>query len=169
MILSRVLLIVLAHCRNMPVVVLVDTSLSMARMVRGKEEGEEILQLAVHGVNLLLDQLEANCKLEHVALLQFSSSCHMVQGFTRDLDLIRSKVTTLQGQDRSSLEKGLQGVAGMVLEEWGTSTPITLIVVTDGGVGRGPYSLEQLTTGGQTELLLPLPFPCALSVVCLAD
>ena len=75
MILSRVLLIVLAHCRNMPVVVLVDTSLSMARMVRGKEEGEEILQLAVHGVNLLLDQLEANCKLEHVALLQFSSSC----------------------------------------------------------------------------------------------
>ena len=39
MILSRVLLIVLAHCRNMPVVVLVDTSLSMARMVRGKEEG----------------------------------------------------------------------------------------------------------------------------------
>jgi len=153
----------------MPVVVLVDTSLSMARMVRGKEEGEEILQLAVHGVNLLLDQLEANCKLEHVALLQFSSSCHMVQGFTRDLDLIRTKVATLQGQDRSSLEKGLQGVAGMVLEEWGTSTPITLIIVTDGGVGRGPYSLEQLASGSQTELLLPLPFPCALSVVCLAD
>jgi len=85
------------------------------------------------------------------------------------MEQVRTKLPSLVCQDRSSLEVGLQGVAGLVLEEWGTSTPITLIIVTDGALGHGTHSLEQLVSGGQSELRMPLPFPCSISVVCLAD
>ena len=103
----------------------------------------------------------------------------------------------LSPQDKSLLEAGLQGVVALVLEEWGTSTPTTVIVVTDGSMGYGPQSLDFLVTasqhpappskcstptsptpiltlapqssGGPSELRLPLPFPCSISVVALAD
>jgi hypothetical protein len=32
-------------------------------------------------------------------------------------------------------------------EEWGSNVPVTLIVVTDGGTGYGPYSLQSFVTG----------------------
>ena len=40
-----------------------------------------------------------------------------------------------------------QGLEGLIREEWGYSSPITLILVTDGGIGFGPYSLHNLVTG----------------------
>jgi len=162
----------------MPTVVLVDTSLSMSRLVRRNPstptspvEGSdmEILQVAVQGVQVLLDQLEVHCRLEHLALLQYSSLCQLVAPFTREMDLVRAKLSSLACQDRSSLEVGLQGVVSMVLEEWGTCTPVTLIIVTDGSLGYGTYSLDNLASAGPTEMRLPLPFPCSMSVICLAD
>ncbi len=32
-------------------------------------------------------------------------------------------------------------------EEWGSNVPVTLIIVTDGGMGYGPYSLQSFVTG----------------------
>jgi len=154
----------------MPVVILLDTSLSMARTVRGGEgEGCDVLQLATQGLGLLLDQLDTHCKLEHTALLHYSSQCQLAAGFTRDLQEIRGKLSSVQCQDVGRLEVGLQGVIGLVLEEWGSGTPVTVILVTDGGVGHGAHSLAALSSGASTDLPLPLPFPCTLSVACLAD
>ena len=34
-------------------------------------------------------QIEVNCKLEYVALIQFSSLCELVAPFSRDMDMVR--------------------------------------------------------------------------------
>jgi len=167
----------------MPTVILVDCSLSMSRVVDGfrsppspsveieiEEEKIELRHLASHGIKALLDQIESNCKLEHIALLQFSSLCELAVPFTREMDQLRAKVSNINCLDKKSLEVGLQGAVCQILEEWGTAVPINLVIVTDGGLGHGPYSLAQmLLPSGPTELSFPLPFPCSVSVVCLAD
>jgi len=171
----------------MPTVIIVDNSLSMGRLV-GKKEREykpstpkspqetitidddvELRHLAIQGISFLLDQIETNCRLEHVALLQFSSLCELTVPFTRDIDQVRSKLSTISCQDKSLLEVGLQGVSGLIMDEWGASVTVNLVIVTDGSLGHGPHSLQNLISVGPVELKLPLPFPCAVSVVCLAD
>jgi hypothetical protein len=164
----------------MPTVILLDSSLSMSRLatpnpnpnspIELSSSGEEmeLRHLAAFGITHLLQQIESNCKLEYVALIQFSSICELIAPFTRDMDQIRSKLS-VSCQDKSSLEVGIQGLVGLVQDEWGSGTPITLIIVTDGGVGFGAYSLENLVSGQPTELRLPLPFPLSISVACLMD
>jgi len=171
----------------MPTVIIVDNSLSMGRLV-GKKEKEnkpptpkspqetitidddlELRHLAIQGISFLLDQIETNCRLEHVALLQFSSLCELTVPFTRDIDQVRSKLSSISCQDKSLLEVGLQGVSGLIMEEWGASVTINLVIVTDGALGHGPHSLQNLVGVGPAELKLPLPFPCTMSVICLAD
>lgn len=59
----------------MPIVVLLDVSLSMSRPVVTQDPGKNHTRftLAVAGVNALLDHLAANSKLEFVSLVAFSS------------------------------------------------------------------------------------------------
>jgi len=164
----------------MPTAVLLDCSLSMARLAIPKSDpnrpielsssGEELelKHLATHGIKHLLDQIENNCKLEQVALLQFSSHCELITPFSRDMDLLRSKLLSISCLDKSSLEVGLKGFAGLVQEEWGHGIPMTLIIVTDGGLGYGGYSLYNLVHGNPTELRLPMPFPVNISVACIS-
>jgi len=165
----------------MPTVILLDSSLSMSRLampkasdnapieLSGTGEELELRHLAVTGINYLLDQIEVNCKLEYVALIQFSSLCELVAPFSRDMDMIRSKLLSVSCQDKSSLEVGLQGLIGLIQEEWGSGTPVTLILVTDGGVGYGPYSLQNLLGSQPTDLRLPILFPLSISVACIGD
>ena len=63
----------------------------------------------------------------------------------------------------------MQAVAGLIMEEWGASVTVNLIIVTDGSLGHGPHSLQNLVNVGPVELKTPLSFPCAISVVCMAD
>ena len=55
------------------------------------------------------------------------------------------------------------------MDEWGPSVTVNLVIVTDGALGHGPHSLQNLVSVGPAELKLPLPFLCTVSVVCLAD
>jgi len=135
----------------------------------GSPQDLELRHLAVHGLNQLLDHLEHSCRLEHVALLTYSSACELVTPFTRDIDLVRSKLSSLGHQDKSCLELGLQRVASLVQEEWGNSVPVSIILVTDGALEHGPYSLLNMATKSASELKLPVEFPGSLSVVCVAD
>ena len=59
----------------MPTVILLDVSLSMIRPVIQADTGESctILQLAIHGINFLLDYLTTHLKLEFVSLV-----CHLI-------------------------------------------------------------------------------------------
>ena len=55
----------------MPTIVLLDVSLSMARPVPVQDSGETYsrLQLAIHGINTLLDYFNTYTKLEFVSLV----------------------------------------------------------------------------------------------------
>lgn len=62
----------------MPVVILLDVSLSMSRPISVSQEKENgrastRASLAVAGINTLLDHLSANSRLEFVSLMIFSS------------------------------------------------------------------------------------------------
>lgn len=65
-----------SHDKTMPTVIVLDVSLSMRRPVPGFANndvlaGEQLTRhtLAVQGINLLLNYLENNSKLEFVALV----------------------------------------------------------------------------------------------------
>lgn len=177
---------------TMPTVLLLDCGLSMGRLVGRGGEGErvkaatprspqeitldddtEIMHLAQQGAASLLATVETNCRLEHVAILTFSSCAEVVAPFSRDLGLLRSKLAGVSCQDKSLLEVGLGRAVSLVMEEWGggatASLDLNLVIVTDGSLGHGPMSLGHLANVGPTELKLPLPFPCSVSVICLAD
>ena len=95
----------------MPTVILLDCGLSMGRLV-GKKGGEtvkpatpkspqeitieddvEIRHLALAGVSQILTQIETHCRLEHVALITYASQSEVLVPFTRDIDMIRSRLS----------------------------------------------------------------------------
>ncbi len=58
----------------MPLAIVLDVSLSMSRVVNNASEELEEYQrkhLAIHGINVLLDHLNAHSKLEFVSLVCF--------------------------------------------------------------------------------------------------
>lgn len=151
----------------MPTVIVLDVSLSMAQPILVPETGETFtcLQLAIHGINSLLDYLSLYCKLEFVALVTFSSLYDVVSPFTRDFDTLKSKLAVLEEFDQSRLEPVLSGVNRLVLSEWGSTTPCQVILVTDGSTRRS-FNIDTLTKPGSP---LPLPFPGKLVVVTVAQ
>ncbi|XP_049787030.1 integrator complex subunit 14 [Schistocerca cancellata] len=159
----------------MPTVIVVDVSLSMTRPVALPESGEVYTRhnLAIHGINTLLDYLAVHSKLEFVALIAFSSLYEIVSPFTRDFDTIKSKLQQLEEFDKTCVETALHGVNRLILSEWGSATPCQVVLVTDGSPGVGPLSLKHsLSTLGQRDFATPFPlpfsFPCKLSVMCIA-
>ncbi len=159
----------------MPTVILVDVSLSMSRRVLDHDRNNtdlKLSQLAVQGINHFLDELSARCKLEFSALLAFSSLWEIVVPFTRDISALKGGCLNLDVYDKTCIENALRGVETLVMDEWGCTAPINLILVTDGRVGTGKGSLkESLSQNGTEEGKFPLPFsfPCNLSVVCVTD
>lgn len=54
--------------------------------------------------------------------IAFSSLYDVICPFTRDFELVRSKLNNLEDYDKTCLKIALQGVNSLVLEEWGNST-----------------------------------------------
>ncbi|GLH02323.1 Integrator complex subunit 14 [Gryllus bimaculatus] len=159
----------------MPTVIVVDVSLSMTRPVPVPDSVETYsrLNLAIHGVNSLLDYLALHSKLEFVALIAFSSLYEIVSPFTRDFDALKSKLQQLEEYDKTCVESALVGVNRLVLGEWGSATPCQVVLITDGSVGVGPMSLKHsLNTLNRRDpsnpFPLPFSFPCKLSVMCIS-
>lgn len=62
--------------------------------------------------------------------MTYSSSYDVVSPFTRDFDLLKSKLGQLEEQDKSCLEPVLAGVNKLVLGEWGSATPCQVSLLT---------------------------------------
>ncbi|KAF4526527.1 hypothetical protein B566_EDAN005894 [Ephemera danica] len=154
----------------MPTIIVIDVSLSMTRPVPIADSTDTITrqQLGVQGLGVLLNHLHSHSRLEFVALIAFSSLYDVLCPFTRDFDLLRSKLNNLEEFDKTCLEVALHGVNSLVLDEWGTGTPCQVILVTDGSVGMGPTGLGACLAGGSGSPL-PFSFPGSLSVMCLAS
>ncbi|TRY87127.1 hypothetical protein DNTS_008187 [Danionella cerebrum] len=159
----------------MPTVVLLDSSLSMTRPV--SVEGSEEFQrknLAVHGLTMLFEHMATNYKLEFTSLIAFSSLWELLVPFTRDYNTLQETLNNLEDYDKTCLEAALQGVSNVVQQEWGTSCPCQVVVVTDGalGIGRGSlrHSLQTAKLRGEDKRFpLPFPFPSKLYIMCIAN
>lgn len=158
----------------MPTVVLLDVSLSMLRRVKTPdEELVERKHLAIRGLHTFFDYLSSKFKLEFSALLAFSSLWEIVVPFTRDYQSLKNGCITVDTYDKTSFDNGFSGVVGHVIEEWGTSIPCQVILVTDGRTGSGQGSLRDLLDGKRSNnpdqpSPFPIPFPCKIHVVCIA-
>ncbi|CAH3188476.1 unnamed protein product [Porites evermanni] len=158
----------------MPTVVLLDVSLSMLRLVQTPDEAlVERRHLAIRGLHTFFDHLSSKFKLEFSALLAFSSLWEIVVPFTRDNQSLKQGCVTVDVYDKTCYDNGFSGVVGHVLEEWGTSVPCQVILVTDGRTGSGQGSLRDLLEGKRRDdsdqpSPFPLPFPCKIHVVCIA-
>ena len=160
----------------MPTVVLFDVSLSMLRTVHeGEQQSDNSLNkrlLAIRGLYSLFDHLSENCKLEFTALIAFSSLWEIVVRFTRDYDALKEGCMNVDTYDKTFLGNALNGVSNLVIEEWGCSVPVQLIIVTDGNFG-GAGSINEVLTNrlgdmAENTCTLPLPFPCIMHVVCMS-
>ncbi|KAH3839511.1 integrator complex subunit 14-like [Dreissena polymorpha] len=160
----------------MPTILALDVSLSMSRPVKTEAGGEDFSRknLAIHGLSTLLDYFTANCKLEFTSLVVFSYLWEQLCAFTRDVDVIKAALNTVGDFSKTCFEPVLRGVSSLVVEEFGGTTPVQVILVTDGSTGVGPGSLQNLLQAwdqGDNSIRCPLPFPFKgrLTVVCLAS
>ncbi|KTG31205.1 hypothetical protein cypCar_00019065 [Cyprinus carpio] len=159
----------------MPTAVLLDSSLSMTRPV--SVEGSEEFQrknLAVHGLTMLFEHMATNYRLEFTSLVSFSSLWEVLVPFTRDYNTLQEALNNLEDYDKTCLEAALQGVSNIVQQEWGTSCPCQVVLVTDGalGIGRGSLRHSLQTVKQRVEdkkFPLPFPFPSKLYVMCIAN
>ncbi|XP_077556453.1 integrator complex subunit 14 isoform X2 [Haemaphysalis longicornis] len=121
----------------MPTVILLDVSLSMCRPLTTADTSEslQVRQLAVHGINAFLDHMAQHCKLEFCALVVFSSLWELVVPFTRDTESLKAALVQTECHDRTDLGLALQGARQVLLDEWGSSMPAQVILVTDGALG----------------------------------
>lgn len=145
----------------------------MCRPVTVPESAEplQVKNLANHGISCFLDHLNQHCKLEFSALVIFSSLWELVVPFTRDFELLKSGLLKAETHDRTNIEVGLEGAKQVVLDEWGSSMPCQVLLVTDGSLGAGNGSLRKVHgshSSTEDSFPLPLPFQSKLHVICLA-
>uniref|UniRef100_W5K6Q9 Integrator complex subunit 14 n=1 Tax=Astyanax mexicanus TaxID=7994 RepID=W5K6Q9_ASTMX len=154
----------------MPTVVLMDASLSMTRPV--SLEGSEEFQrknLAVHGLTMLFEHMATNYRLEFTALVVFSSLWELML-----FALYNEALNNLEDYDKTCLEAALQGVSNIVQQEWGSTCPCQVVLVTDGalGIGRGSlrHSLATMKQRGEDKKFpLPFPFSSKMYIMCIAN
>ncbi|XP_055325567.1 integrator complex subunit 14-like [Sitodiplosis mosellana] len=134
----------------MPTIIALDVSLSMTRTLPVTTNGtngtndEHITynQLAVQGINEFLNYLTKNSKLEHVALVVFSSKYDVLVDFTRDYDAIRQALFNVEHYDKVCLENMLRSAGAMLLSSWGSQNYNQIVAFTHCGVGLGTTSLH---------------------------
>ena len=82
-------------------------------------------------------------------------------------------MTTIDNFDATSIVAGLRGVVNYVQEQWGSSSPVNVIIVTDGGIGYANKSLKTFLENPSKvlmdrEVLFPLNFSGSMNV-CLIN
>lgn len=157
----------------MPTVVLLDVSLSMLRNIQGSDHNDSNKRyLAIRALYSFFDYLSENCRLEFTALIAFSSLWEIVVRFTRDYDALKEGCLNVDTYDKTFIGNALNGVSNLVIEEWGCSVPVQLILVTDGNLG-GATTINEILTNrlgedAENACTLPLPFPCVMHIVCMS-
>lgn len=94
--------------------------------------------------------------------------------FTRDYDVIRQCLPTIEERDKTCIEAALLGVNHAIMAEWGNTTACQVILITDGDTGVGPMSLGHSLSTLHMErdgnpFPLPFPYPGKLNIVCIAS
>lgn len=129
----------------MPTIIALDASLSMLRPVPGRND-HTYQSLALKGIQHLLDNLTASGKLEHVALVLYTTVCELKVDFTRDYDQIRQAIKKIDPLDKACLLTMLKTSVSL-MATWGTQNLLQLVVFTDCGPGFGSTSISNFLEG----------------------
>ncbi|XP_017107047.2 integrator complex subunit 14 [Drosophila bipectinata] len=125
----------------MPTLIALDASLSMLRPVPGRND-HTYLSLAVKGIQHLLDNLTAAGKLEHLALLSYTTTTELKVDFTRDYDQIRQAIKKVEPVDKACLLTMLKTSVSIMSTWGGAQNILQLVVFTDCGLGFGSTSIS---------------------------
>ena len=90
--------------------------------------------------------------------------------FTRDISQINQALHEVQCFDKTQILDGFSLISKIVFESWGSNmtSPVDVIVVTDGGLGLGPHSLSYFVQHRvDYKKSLPFKFSGQISVACL--
>ena len=158
----------------MPTLILLDVSLSMARIVENADGETRIIDLASKFILNFVDHLSLNYNLEYTSLVIFSSLYEVLVKFTRDFDSLKKACNNLQIYDKTVYETTFQGVESIVTEEWGKTVAVNVILITDGLCGIGEGSLKESLNGesldkkSENKFPFPFSFPFHFTVVFLS-
>lgn len=96
--------------------------------------------------------------------MTFSSLYEIVTPFDRDLDSIRSELNSLPNYDRTNYESFLSGVSAAVLDTWGSTVPVQVLLITDGSGGYGAGCLKDAVRNAQR-----FTFPAKMNIISLSN
>ncbi|EDV57316.1 integrator complex subunit 14 [Drosophila erecta] len=136
----------------MPTLIALDASLSMLRPVPGRNE-HTYQSLATKGIQHLLDNFTAAGKMEHVALLSYSTTAELKVDFTRDYDQVRQAVKKVEPVDKACLMSMLKAAVS-IMSPWGNQNILQVVIFTDCGLGFGNTSITgflEAYTGKESE------------------
>lgn len=160
----------------MPIVILLDTSLSMNQVVNADTATPITrLNLAQYGLNSLLNFLSTNNKMELVALCFFSNTCEVVSKFTRDYAFLKSRIHAVQTKDTTNLIQAFVQVREFINEEWGSDLTYDVVVITDGNAVMESSYMQRSSSMKDVEIKdldasnwpLPLSFKSKIHIICI--
>lgn len=162
---------------TMPVIVLLDTSLSMTRPVAVQNSTPlSHLTLAQLGLSSFLDYQAHNNRLDLTSLLFFSRTCQVVAKFSRDYDSLKSCLQNVHTFDKTNLINALCEVRTFINEEWASNHSIHVVIVTDGNallqssfLHKNVATLCELDSADADSASwpLPLPFKSRIHIMCM--
>lgn len=166
----------------MPLLVILDASLSMMRPLTSCPAAldpasvETRRSVAQTCLCSLFDYVAASDRMEFCALVSYSSLYKLLVPFTRDHSELKKAFQSADTcmYDKTLLDSVLAAMNNFVMEEWGSNTPIKVLLVTDGNPGIGPGSLRQIILemghrADQSKNLLPFLFPSELHVLLISS
>nr|XP_054756558.1 integrator complex subunit 14-like [Lytechinus pictus] len=164
----------------MPTLIILDASLSMMRPLASSSvpldpaNTETRRSVAQTCLCSMLDYISANDRMEFCALVAYSSLYEVLMPFTRDHSELKIAIQSMDTYDKTLLDNVLLNMSNYVMEEWGSNTPVKVLLVTDGNPGIGPGSLRHILSemSHQTDPSknpLPFVFPSELHVLLISS
>ncbi|XP_030833071.1 integrator complex subunit 14 [Strongylocentrotus purpuratus] len=164
----------------MPTLVILDASLSMMRPLATSSATldpattETRRSVAQTCLCSMFDYIAANDRMEFGALVAYSSLYEVLVPFTRDLNELKKAVQSMDTYDKTLLDSVLLNMSNYVMEEWGSNTPVRVVLVTDGNPGIGPGSVKHILSEmshqtDQSKNPLPFVFPSELHILLISS
>lgn len=170
----------------MPVVLLLDNSLSMRQNVPSNHDDNSGFisrdTLAVSGLTAFLNYQAKHNPLDLTAFYCFSQEARELVKFTRDFEALEEKLSSLKSSNsfggKSNLINALRDVSKVISEEWGSSdTTHHVLVVTTGNAllnasflsksSSLPSDANDIGEGDSSKWPLPLPFRSKIHIICM--
>ncbi|KAI6652599.1 hypothetical protein LOD99_4384 [Oopsacas minuta] len=135
----------------MPVIILLDRSLSMWRQISNIDERVRVFDFACKVVATIFDYFKENFQFEFVTLATFSSG--VVKMPAGSYEEIRKRLSCYAFGDKSDIVKCIKQFIRGYHYDWSSYQPLNLIIISD-GLFSPPNILEN-----PIESIL-FPFPC---------